>query len=111
MDEQMLIEMAQLEERVRAAARMVPRKGMESRCLETRSEEEFSPRSAWMMRLRNPTADCFAVELVPCDPDHPGSVVLHKEELPAQIRLDAHVLYELWMESLPMEVLNEVLPE
>jgi hypothetical protein len=108
MPEQTLLDMARLEERVRAAARLIPKKEINSRCLVTRSRAEYSPAAPWMVPLRHPTAECYAVELVPCDEDDPGSVGLHKEELPEQIRTDAQVLYDLWLERLPIDVLSEV---
>jgi hypothetical protein len=110
MPEQTLVDMARLEERVRAAARLIPRKDRQWRCLITRTRDEYNPKGHWVIPLRQPTHDCYAVELIPCDPDDPGSVSLHKEELPEQIRLDAQVLYDLWVERLPEEVLSEVMP-
>jgi hypothetical protein len=109
MAERTLLDMDRLEARVRAAARLVPRKEMQWRRLVTRSREEFDHKAHWMVPLHHPTHDCHAVELVPCDADDEGAVTLHKEELPEQIRLDARVLYELWMEQLPEEVLGEVM--
>jgi hypothetical protein len=108
MAERTLLEMPRLEERVRAAARLVPRKDVQWRCLATRSRAQFSPRSQWMIPLNSPTHECFAVELIPCDADHPGAIPLRKEELPEQIRTDAHVLYDLWYEQLPVDIIAEV---
>jgi hypothetical protein len=109
MAEQMLLDMVRLEERVRAAARLIPKKEIQSRCLATRTRHEYNAANPWVIPLHHPTPDCYAVELVPCDEDDPGSVGLHKEELPEQIRIDAQVLYELWIERLPMDVLSEVM--
>jgi hypothetical protein len=101
MPERMLLDMARLAERVRAAAWMVPAKDTHWRRLETRTREQFSPRSGWMIPLRDGASEMFAVELVPCDPDDPGAVSIQRHQSAEQIRLDAEVLYELWLEEQP----------
>lgn len=93
------IDMAVLEERVRAAAWMVPEKEVRWRRLETRTRDRYDPRSSWMVRLHPGTDDKYAVELVPCDADDPGAMSLQKHQLPEQLRLDAQVLYDLWEEE------------
>lgn len=98
-DRTIVVDMTQLEERVRAAAWMIPEKETRWRRLATRSRGEFDPKSGWMIPLDGGTEDRFAVELVPCDADEPGAVSMQKNELPEQIRLDAQVLYDLWEEE------------
>ena len=97
---EMVVDMARLAERVRAAAWMVPAKETHWRRLETRSREQFNRRSGWMIPLQGGTAEVFAVELVPCDPDDPGAVSLQRHQSAEQIRLDAEVLYDLWVEEV-----------
>jgi hypothetical protein len=107
-DRTLLVDMAVLEERVRAATWLVPEKGTRWRRLAGRTHEQYAAstaRSSWMILLRPGTAELFAVELVPCDPGEPGSVSLQKNQSPEQIRLDAQVLYDLWEEELPRDAL------
>jgi hypothetical protein len=100
------VDMAVLEERVRAAARMVPQKETRWRRLEARTREQYNPRSGWMMPLVEGTRARFAVELVPCEADDPGAVPIQKSESHEQARLDARVLYDLWEEEQPADELG-----
>jgi hypothetical protein len=106
MAERTLLEMPRLEERVRAACWMVPPKEIQWRRLETRTRERYDPKASWMVPLHRATPECYAVELVPCDADDPGAVSLHKLQTADQIRMNAQLLYEEWMENLPADMLS-----
>ncbi len=95
------IEMPRLIERVHAAARMIPGRTFQFRRLATRSRTQFNPRNGWMIPLIGASDDLFAVELVPCGDDDERAVAIHRDHDASQLRLDAHVLWDLWAESLP----------
>jgi len=98
-------DLEQLEERIRAAARMAPEKDTVFRKLVTRSKQEHDKRSSWQIPLREGTDECYAVELVPCGPDDDGAVALEKEHSDEQVRLDAQAAYDFWIENLPADAL------
>ena len=106
MAESMLLELPRLEERVRAASWLVPRKEIQWRRLETRTRDQYDPNSSWMIPLTRGTPEVFAVELVPCDPDDPGAVSVQKNHTADQIRADARIMYDEWMENLPADALS-----
>lgn len=101
-----LVNMDQLVERVRAACRMVPEKDSQFRRLETRSRDEYDPKSGWQIRVEGGSPDVYAVELAPCGEDAEGSVLIQRHSDENRIRTDAGAMYDLWHERLPLDALR-----
>lgn len=100
-DSTFTFDLNQLAERTRAACWRIPAGETAFRRLETRSRDQYDPKNGFMIPLKRGTRECYAVELVPCDPDDAGAVSLRKDHDQNQIRIDAEVLYDLWIENLP----------
>lgn len=102
MGDPVTFDIERLEERVRAAARQLPApEGSEFRRLETRRREEYDPGSGWMIPLKKGNRDVYAVELVRCDPDAPGAVLIQQNSSDLAVRTAAQAMYEMWIEELP----------
>lgn len=97
-----------IENLVVAASRQLGERRSEFRKLQARSAGEYDRSSSWMLPLKSPSREVYAVELVRCDGDDPQGVLLDQHhQNPEQARSDALALYELWVEELPAGALYD----